>query len=197
MKLSVTNIIPLSFLLLIGAGCTNSPELDVMIEDTMTNETSMEDTSMKDESMKDDEAMMDTSMEDSMMEKPDDAMMKEEDVMMEEKDAMMEDAMSSGGIYTDYDASKISFASKGDVVLFFHAEWCPSCRTLDADINKSLDDIPDDVLILKVDYDTEVELKKAYGVTYQHTLVQVDQDGKLIAKWPGGSTLESILEELN
>ncbi len=37
------------------------------------------------------------------------------------------------------------------------------------------------------------DLKKKYGVTYQHTLVQVDAAGNTIKKWSGGNTLSSVL----
>jgi hypothetical protein len=49
---------------------------------------------------------------------------------------------------------------------------------------------------LKVDYESSTELKKKYGVTYQHTLVQVDAQGNMITKWSGGNTLESLLEKI-
>jgi hypothetical protein len=52
------------------------------------------------------------------------------------------------------------------------------------------------VSILKVDYDKETELKKKYGVTYQHTLVQVDKDGNLIKKWSGSPTLTKLVSEI-
>lgn len=44
-------------------------------------------------------------------------------------------------------------------------------------------DIPDDVLILRADYDKEDELKQKYGVTLQHTFVVVDEKGNFIEKW--------------
>jgi thioredoxin 1 len=133
-----------------------------------------------------------------MMEKKDGAMM-EGDAMMEKKDgAMMEKdgAMMSKGGYEAYDPSKLAMAEKGKVVLFFKASWCPSCRALDADIKASLADIPAGVTILEVDYDKSAELKQKYGVTMQHTLVQVDKDGNQITKWSGGATLEDIVKNL-
>jgi len=87
-------------------------------------------------------------------------------------------------------------AETGDVVLFFHASWCPSCKALNSDIEKNVGAIPAGVTILKTDYDKETELKKKYGVTTQHTLVQVDKDGNLIKKWSGGSKLENLLSEM-
>lgn len=96
------------------------------------------------------------------------------------------------GKYLAYE--DVSLASlEGDIVLDFYASWCPSCRKLESDINNSLSDIPADLNIIVVNYDKETALKTKYGVTKQHTLVQVDQQGNLIKKWSGGSTLESIV----
>lgn len=107
-----------------------------------------------------------------------------------------EDAMVKNGSYEIYSAEKIAMAATGNVVLFFHASWCPSCRGLNSDIEKNVANIPAEVTILKTDYDKETELKKKYGVTTQHTLVQVNKDGELIKKWSGGSKLENLLSQL-
>ena len=103
---------------------------------------------------------------------------------------------TTSGTYESYAPEKLAKAETGRVVLFFHASWCPTCRALNSDIEASKSEIPGDVTILKTDYDTETELKKKYGVTTQHTLVQVDKDGNMLTKWSGGSTLESIISKL-
>ena len=97
--------------------------------------------------------------------------------------------------YISYDASKLAMAAQGPVVLFFHASWCPSCKTTDADINANIAAIPAGTTILKVDYDTNPDLKKKYGVTYQHTFVQVNADGSMIKKWSGSANLADIVEK--
>lgn len=140
-----------------------------------------------------------------------------EDVMMEEKEVMMKDditktdnmmkkddtgmmdksdTMMKAGSYEAYSADKLARAETGDVVLFFHASWCPSCRGLNGSIESNLKSIPEGVTILKTDYDKETELKKKYGVTYQHTLVQVDKDGNMIKKWSGSSSLDNLLSQI-
>ncbi len=106
------------------------------------------------------------------------------------------EVVATAGSYEEYSAEKIAMAATGDVVLFFHASWCPTCRALNGDIESNIDTIPAGVTILKTDYDAESDLKKKYGVTIQHTLVQVDQDGALIKKWSGGSKLENLLSEI-
>lgn len=141
----------------------------------------------------------DPTSDDAMMEKAETAAMEQKD------DSKTEDKMTDGedsaltvkgGQYAAYDASKVAFAKEGKVVLFFRASWCPSCRALDADIKKNLSQIPADVLILDVDYDKYKDLKKQYGVTYQHTLVQVDENGKMITKWSGSPELGDLLRQL-
>ena len=67
---------------------------------------------------------------------------------------------------------------------------------MDANIKANLSQIPADVLILDVNYDKSADLKKAYGVTYQHTLVQVDENGTMIAKWSGSPELSDLLKEV-
>lgn len=115
----------------------------------------------------------------------------------ESKGAMVfESAVAAPGSYEVYAPEKVARAAMGDVVIFFHASWCPTCRTVDADIKAHLDEIPEDLSILNINYDTSDELKKKYGVTYQHTFVQVDAEGNLIHKWQGGSTLASVVEKI-
>ncbi len=132
------------------------------------------------------EAMMKKAESEAMMK--DDKMAKTgEDAMKKDGDAMkQDDAMMAKGIYTDYDQAKLANAEKGKVVLFFHATWCPECQRLEKTFNASA--TPDGLTLLKVDYDTATELKKKYGITMQHTFVQVDKDGKLIKKWSGSGT---------
>lgn len=98
--------------------------------------------------------------------------------------------------YDDYDANKLAETAGGKVVLFFKANWCPTCRGVDADINANVGAIPVDLRILKINYDASDALKAKYGVTYQHTFVQVDANGNLIKKWSGSPTLEAILKEI-
>lgn len=75
-----------------------------------------------------------------------------------------------------------SFAStEGTRLLFFHAPWCPQCRALENDIEAN--DIPAGVTIFKVDYDSNQELRKKYGVTIQTTIVRVDESGNLLEKF--------------
>lgn len=97
--------------------------------------------------------------------------------------------------YTNYDEAKVKDAlAKGQkVALFFHATWCPSCKSLDRTINREMSSIPADSLIVKVDYDSSTEMKKKYGVTNQHTIVLIDKDMNLISKKLGANTIAEVL----
>jgi len=139
------------------------------------------------------QAMTDKTMAEKVaMEKTTEAMVKDEAMMKKDEGAMM----VKGGQYVPYDASKVAFAQEGKVVLFFRASWCPTCRALDADIKANLSRIPQNVLILDVDYDQSTDLKKRYGVTYQHTLVQVDALGNMVAKWSGSEGLNELVKQV-
>ncbi len=100
--------------------------------------------------------------------------------------------------FTSYTPEAVSSATSDDqVVLFFHATWCSTCKLLADDITANADAIPDNVRILLVDYDTATALKQRYGVTLQHTLVQVDASGTALGTWHLTRTLDELLDELN
>lgn len=77
-------------------------------------------------------------------------------------------------------------ASGQKVVLFFYASWCPFCQSADKAFIERSSEIPAGVTVLKTDYDSQTALKAKYGVNYQHTFVQIDQDGNQVAKWVSG-----------
>lgn len=133
---------------------------------------------------------------------PDDVINSEPDVM---QPSVQEDSSAieagdteptTAGSYEEWSPEKTALAADHDVVIFFHASWCPSCRALDKNIKENENDIPSDLVILKADYDTATEMKQQYGITTQHTLVQIDQDGSMITKWSGGSRISDITEKL-
>jgi len=201
---TLASITTASLLLLIGAGCSPalSPEEqnttsqdDAMMEDHMDDgkgDTMSDDTMMKDDSSADAQNTQD-AMEDESMMKDGDTMMEDDNTAMNDEDHMM----TAKGSYEAYSPEKIALASADhDVVLFFHASWCPTCKAVNDDINAHLSNIPDSLTLLKTDYDTETALKKKYGVTYQHTFVQVDAKGNLIKKWSGSPTLASLVAEV-
>lgn len=134
-----------------------------------------------------DGAMMEKENGDAMVgeEKMGEAMEGESAMAKEPGDVMQKPAP---GTYGDYSPQAVAEAQAAGrkVVLFFHAPWCPFCRTADAAFQAKLSQIPAGVTLLKTDYDSNVELKKRYGVSYQHTFVQIDGQGNELAMWSGG-----------
>lgn len=94
----------------------------------------------------------------------------------------------------EYESAKSSY-SETDVVLFFNANWCSTCKVARDNIESSLLSIPADLTIVLVDFDTETELRKQYGVVIQHTFVQIDAAGNELARWSGSVTVEAIAEK--
>jgi thiol-disulfide isomerase/thioredoxin len=82
-------------------------------------------------------------------------------------------------------------AESRTTVLFFFANWCPSCRSAHKNIKTNLNKLQD-ITIIIVKYDTSSELKRRYGVTYQHTFVQIDSQGNKISLWNGGDVYKII-----
>lgn len=104
-------------------------------------------------------------------------------------------ASPQAGNYLDY-TSELASQSSGTTILFFHAPWCPQCRELEKSIKNS--PIPSEVTILKVDYDSNQDLRKKYGVTRQTTLVKIDNQGKEIKKFVAydDPSLEALIKNL-
>jgi len=121
----------------------------------------------------------------------DNGVMIREQTTVETDETMMK--LSTG--YVTYSSDYLNKYQGKTKVLFFHANWCPTCNAADKEINERLGELPDDLLIIKTNYDKESDLKKKYGVTYQHTFVLVDDQGNELDKWNGGS-LDEIIERI-
>lgn len=103
--------------------------------------------------------------------------------------------------YVPFDATTLLEGQSEKIVLFFYASWCPTCRPVDAELRKEAAKIPAGVKIIRVNYkdpdtdENEKELAKKYGITYQHTFVQIDSNGQEVNKWNGGG-LDQILKNI-
>ena len=97
----------------------------------------------------------------------------------------------TGGKYTPYSDALVG--TSAHTVIYFHADWCPTCVKLEKNIQAGT--IPNDINILVADFDTSKELKKKYGITSQTTLISVTPEGELIKKWVWGD-LDTIIEML-
>ncbi len=104
-----------------------------------------------------------------------------------------DEAMAAQGAWIDqatYEADPAKYHAAGDVVLFFSAAWCPTCQASVESLDR--DGVPAGLTVVKVDFDSQTELKRTHGVTVQHTYVQVDESGTSLAKWTGSVSGEDI-----
>lgn len=124
-----------------------------------------------------------------MMEGTGDLMDEAADKMGELKDAAEEVAESlSAATYVKYDADK-GMGQKH--ILFFYADWCPTCVKWEGTLTESLGSLPSNTLIMKVDYDTADDLKTQYKITKQSTAVFINADGS-VAKTEADPSMESV-----
>lgn len=129
------------------------------------------------------------------------AMMKDTNIsgdkMMQNNSVIKQDnkiMIAKTGGYTDYSTENIAKNFTGTNVIFFHAAWCSICKSVEADIKTNIDKIPQNLQILKLDYDSSLALRQKYGVTTQHTFVKIDKDGNKLAINQALFTLDEIID---
>jgi thiol-disulfide isomerase/thioredoxin len=135
-----------------------------------------------------------------MMDK-DGTMMKKDEGSMMKKEGTMEksDVMMKAGEYKDSTTSALSASVLSDgktKVLFFHAGWCPACKAANTSLVSWYANGEGMLTVYKINYDTEKSLEQKYGVTYQHTFVKIDGQGKLIKllQSPSDDDLKNLLK---
>jgi len=119
------------------------------------------------------------------------------------EDSEMDDQNSESkktSAYINYYEGILDEYSDKKIVLFFYANWCPTCQPVDREIGRRVAEIPDDAIIINVNYnDTDTDaneeaLADRFSVTYQHTFV-VLENGQEVAKW-NGDGFDRIISEL-
>lgn len=105
---------------------------------------------------------------------------------------------SSRGNYVSYQnyEQEVEKYKDSRVVMFFNASWCSTCKIARDNFESSLDQIPSDLTIVVVDFDNSDDLRKKYGITVQHTFVQIDANGESLKKWSGSTTIDQIVKAL-
>ena len=91
--------------------------------------------------------------------------------------------------YAEWEADPAAF--DGTVVLYFAASWCHSCQATDESI--AAEGVPSGLTLVKIDYDERTDLRQEYGVTVQHTFVEVDDTGARQDIWTGTVSGADIL----
>lgn len=101
-------------------------------------------------------------------------------------------------------ARQVTFTSEEDaqnlvrngerVVYFFKTASCASCKTAQKDLDTRLSTYSTPFVVVVVEYDKEPgkTLKEKYGISSDHTWIQIDADGNVVTKWQGGTTDELV-----
>lgn len=128
-----------------------------------------------------------------------------DDAVIEEDDAMMEDRVSEGATYETYTKARYdaALASGKPTVLFFYANWCPTCKaeeptvkTIVADTNVPLNVIRVNTLDSDTDAD-EKALAKDYDIFIQHTFVFLDKNGNEVDRSIGTQGETQLRTKIN
>lgn len=98
--------------------------------------------------------------------------------------------------YETYLAAPANYAET-EVVLFFNAYWCSTCKVARDNFEASIQDIPKNVTIVLANFDEDTELRKKYGVIVQHTFIHVDSEGNDLQRWYGSTSIAEISEKVS
>ena len=104
-------------------------------------------------------------------------------------------AQAIGEPYTQGKLDALNNAGKPGLV-FIYADWCPTCRAQEKILGEIL---PTNefkgITTLRVDFDAQQALVKAFGVRHQSTLI-VFKGGKEVARMTGETDRERIAKLL-
>jgi thiol-disulfide isomerase/thioredoxin len=103
------------------------------------------------------------------------------------------------GSYEELNAGALESAlGNKNIVLFFHAPWCPQCVSTDTEIKERIRELPEDTIIFKTDYDSEIKLREKFEITSQHSIVIIDKNNALQFKQTGFNfdDIVSVIEKI-
>ena len=98
--------------------------------------------------------------------------------------------------YETYSASPEKY-SASNVVLFYNAYWCSTCKAARDGFESGMDTMPEDLTIVLVDFDENTEMRKKHDVIVQHTFVQIDSAGNELQRWYGSTTVAELVEKIS
>ncbi len=84
----------------------------------------------------------------------------------------------TSAVYAAFNAGVIGNGQTS--VLFFYARWCPECKEADGILKELYKNGNPSYSMYRVDFDTENDLKKTYGIVRQTSFVRIDGTGKAI-----------------
>ncbi len=94
---------------------------------------------------------------------------------------------------TDQNYEALVLNSPQPVVIDFWAQWCSPCKVVSAAIDSLAEDYTNQVVIGKVDVDSNPALTAKYGVRNMPTVLFL-KDGEVVDKHVG-ATFKAVLED--
>jgi thiol-disulfide isomerase/thioredoxin len=79
-----------------------------------------------------------------------------------------------------------ALSQSGKTVVFFFATWCPNCILTLTELSEKWSELDPELTLVIADYDTEVDLKAQYGVSFQDTFVLLTKEGAVQKRWNAG-----------
>ena len=106
-------------------------------------------------------------------------------------------ANTSGYIsYETYSTAPEKY-SASNVVLFYNAYWCSTCKAARDGFEAGLSEMPEDLTIVLVDFDENTEMRKKHDVIVQHTFIQIDSSGNELQRWYGSTSVAELVEKIS
>ena len=106
-------------------------------------------------------------------------------------------ANTSGYIsFETYSAAPEKY-SASNVVLFYNAYWCSTCKAARDGFEAGLSEMPEDLTIVLVDFDENTEMRKKHDVIVQHTFIQIDSSGNELQRWYGSTSVAELVEKIS
>ena len=82
------------------------------------------------------------------------------------------------------------------VLIDFTAEWCKPCRKIDAMLNQLVEELDEDITIMKIDVDKNPALRKKYAIDAVPTLI-LFQKSKQLWRHTGLISVPEVVRAVN
>jgi len=113
--------------------------------------------------------------------------------------ATAEVSAEKGWLHSFDQAKAISLEKKLPLLLHFEADWCGACRTMDSAVMNQpavLQHLGTSVVAVRINADQDPGLISQYGIASLPTEILIDDNGKEIARYVGGTTLNEYTSRL-
>ena len=118
-----------------------------------------------------------------------------DDSLLPFEEEVVEEEVIVPGQYRDFFAGDLeNLSGSKRIVLFFDGRNCSTCIVLHEDINRNRRNIPEDLIIFRVPFNSSLELRNRYAVSEPGVLVYIDSSSQEVLRtWKNSVTLDAIV----